>query len=390
MVVRAAIWYRATRVIRSFRYRLVPTKAQAATLMAWLAVTRELYNAALQERQDAWARQRVRCSRFSQFEQIPKIRSIREDVAAVPVVVLRGALRRIDEAFAGFFRRCKLGEKPGYPRFRGRGRWHSLLIDDVGRKTPIAQGGKRVAIPLLGKVKLKMHRPMLGTPKAMRLTLDAGGRWFVTFACVDVPKAEHIESPKLDVGVDLGLTTFAATSDGQQFASPRALATARLDIERAQRRVSRRKRGSRRRNKARVLLAKQHAHVANLRREHAIGVARALVSQYQTIYVEDLNIQSLARSTFAKSIHDAAWGIFLNWLRTKAESAGREVVEVNPRGTSQTCSGCGAIVTKGLSVRVHRCPHCGLELDRDVNAARNILRLGRSLRGAAPLVEGRQ
>jgi putative transposase len=225
-------------VTRSFRYRLVPTRSQAATLTAWLATTRELYNAALQERRDAWRKQGVNVNYYSQQAQITDIRAIRGDVAAVPVVVLRGALRRIDRAFAAFFRRVKSGETPGYPRFRGRVRWTSLLIDDLGGRVPIIAGGKRVAIPLLGKVKFKQHRPLLGTPKAMRLTLDAGGRWFVTFACVDVPVRPAAPATNEDVGVDLGLLSFAATSDGELFDNPRVLRAARVDIERAQRRPS--------------------------------------------------------------------------------------------------------------------------------------------------------
>ncbi len=119
-----------------------------------------------------------------------------------------------------------------------------------------------------------------------------------------------------------------------------------------------------------------------MRREHHIAVARALVARYDTIYVEDLNVKGLARGMLAKSVSDAGWGLFLQWLRVKAESAGRVVIAVNPSGTSQTCSACGARVRKDLSVRVHRCP-CGYEEDRDVNAARNILAAGRAARRAA-------
>ena len=377
-------------VTRSFRYRLVPTRAQAAILTAWLVATRELYNAALQERREAWSKQRARATYVTQSAQLAGVREVRQDVATVPVIVLRGALRRLDKAFAAFFRRCKSGEKPGYPRFKGRHHWHSLLIDNLDGRVPIVAGGKRVAIPLLGKVKFKQHRPLLGTPKAMRLTVDAGGRWFVTFACVDVPTKPIASAPQRDVGIDLGLSQLVATSDGEMFDNPRHLDAARIDVERAQRRVSRKRRGSRRRRKAAVLLAKQHARVANLRREHAIRVARSLTARYETVYVEDLNIKGLARSTLAKSVHDAAWGTLLHWLRCKAEEAGRAVVEVDPRGTSQACSGCGATVPKTLSERIHRCSDCGLVLDRDVNAARNVLRFGQSLRGAAPVVDGQR
>ena len=187
------------------------------------------------------------------------------------------------------------------------------------------------------------------------------------------------------IGVDLGLTTFVATSDGELFANPRPLRAARLRLERVQRRVSRRQRGSQRWWQVCRLLAKHHARVANLRRENHITVARSLVARYDTIYVEDLNIKGLARSALAKSVNDAAWGNFLNWLNCKAEEAGRRVEEVDPRGTSQSCSACSVVASEKLSlaIRTFKCGSCGASLDRDVNAARNILGLGQSLQGAA-------
>jgi putative transposase len=345
-------------------------------------MTRELYNACLQERRDAWRKQAARVTAFDQMHALAAVREVRPEFSAIPVVVQRGAVRRLDRAFAGFFRRCKSGEKPGYPRFRGAHRWDSILIDDLGGKVPVCAGGRRVKIPLLGKVKFKQHRPIEGAPKALRIKRDGDGHWYVIFSCVDVPD-KPLPLTNREVGVDLGLTTFAATSDGEMFENPRALETARLGIERAQRRVSRRKRGSHRRRKAANLLARQHFHIGQIRRQNAINVANSLVRKYDTIYVEALNIVGLARGMLAKQVSDAGWGNFLHWLRVKAECAGREIVEVNPAGTSQVCSECGCEVPKGLAVRIHDCPHCGYVADRDVNAAQNVLRLGKSLRGEA-------
>lgn len=369
-------------VVRSFRYRLYPTRAQTAALVLWLGLTRELYNAALQERRDAWVKQKISVSLFGQMAELPGVREVSTEYLAVPIVVLRGALRRLDRAFKAFFRRCKIGQKPGFPRFKSAIRWDTVEIGDLQTRNPICAGGKRIKVPFGGKIKFKQHRPLEGTPKAMRITRDAHGHWYVTLACVDVP-TKPLSPSGLEVGIDLGLTTFAATSNGEMFANPRPMKTARITVERASRRVSRRKRGSKRRRKAARLLAIKHQHVKNVRREHHIHVARALVEKYGLICVEALNIKGLASSMLAKSVNDAAWGDFLHWLRVKAEEAGREVVEVNPRGTSQVCSECGVVVQKGLGVRVHRCPDCGLVIDRDVNAACNILRLGRSLRRGA-------
>ena len=318
-----------------------------------------------------------------QEEEIPEIRKVRHEYREVPVLVLRGALRRLDKGFKAFFGRCKRGEKPGYPRFRGVRGWRSILIDDLAGKVPIVCGGKRIVVPMLGKVKFKQHRPLQGTPKAMRIILD-NGRWFVTFACVDVP-IKLLEPSNTPVGIDLGIHHFAATSDGDIIPNPEPLKAARISIERAQRRVTRRKLGSNRRRCAVRILARRHAHVAAIRREHHIRTARSLVARYGTICVEALNVKSLSAGMLAKQVNDAAWGNFLHWLDCKAEEAGRQVVEVDPRGTSQTCPACGAVKPKPLSQRMHRCD-CGLVCDRDVAAARVILGLGTSLRGAAPPV----
>lgn len=374
---------------RSYRCRLLPTARQARVLADWLRITRELYNAALQERRDAWRKQQVSVRYFDQAAQLADVRKERGDCASVPVVILRGALYQLNKVFAAFFRRCKAGEKPGYPRYKADARWNALYIDQIDAKAIIVAGGKRVAIPLLGKAKFKQGERIKGTPKALRLTFD-GRKWFVTFTCVSV-QTETLPATGATVGIDLGIHHLVATSDGEMFENPRPLGTARLVLERAARRLCRRRRNSHRRHEAARLLAKAHAHVANVRRETAIDVARSLVGRYDTIFVEDLNTKGLARSALAKSVHDAAWGKIVYWLNVKAEEAGRSVVDVAPHGTSQTCSKCGAVAEHKLTlaVRWFRCSQCGYEQDRDTNAALNIKGSGTALQGAAPLVRGR-
>lgn len=378
-----------TIVLRSFRYRLHPTCAQERSLLAWLDGTREVYNAALEERRDAWKKQRISVSLYDQMAQLADVRADRPDIAAVPLVVLRGSLRRLDKAFKAFFRRCKSGEKPGYPRFKSASRWETIEIDDL-TGTGLVAGGKRVALPFVGKVKLgREHRRPEGRPKAIRITRNAAGHWTIAFACEGV-EAKPLPPSDRAVGVDLGLLHFAATSDGETFRNPRPLAKARIVVERAQRRVSRRKKGSKRRRKAVRLLRRQHERVANLRRENAITVARSLVAIYGLIVVEKLNVQGLARSALARPVHDAGWSIFRHWLDCKVEETGRRVVEVNPAGTSQTCPRCGVVKAKSLSERMHRCSDCGLILDRDVAAAQVILGLGLGQQGAAPSARGQR
>lgn len=371
-------------MLRSFRYQILPTKAQEHSLNEWFRRTCELYNAALQERRDAWKMQQVSVSCFDQNKQLPAIREARPEYNNIPISVLRGTLRQLDKSFGAFFRRCKSGEKPGFPRFKKSSRWSTLAIDDLGKKNPIVAGGKRLAIPLLGKIKLRLHRPIEGTPKSLRISL-MNGRWYVSISCEGVA-AKPLSTNDKSVGVDLGLLQFAATNDGQLFDNPRPLKAARLKMERAQRRVTRRRKGSKRRRAAVGLLQRKYAHVTNIRRENHILVSKNLVANYDTIFVEDLNMKGLTKSYLAKSIHDAGWSGFLHWLNVKAEEAGRKVVKVNPAGTSQICSGCLSEVRKDLSIRIHNCPTCGLSIDRDVNAACNILRLGLSLQGAALLV----
>lgn len=383
-------------MIRSFRYRLSPTRAQERVLFKWLDATRELYNAGLQERRDVWKKQRVGITEYDQFRELPAVREARPDIAAVPTVVLRGTLSRLDKSFKNFFRRVKAKEVPGYPRFKNRDRFTSILIDDFswlnrrgGKQNPIIiGGGKRVALPsAIGKVKLKMHRPLEGIPKGLRILID-NGRWFISFFCIDV-QIKELPKTRNEIGIDLGLETFVATSNGELIENPRFIKNSRIIIERAQRRMIKRKSKSKRRNKTRQRYARAHARVRNQRREFHIKTAKKLVAANDVIYVEAITILGLSRSMLGKSVHDVGWGLFLDWLRSKAESAGREVVEVDPRNTSNMCSGCGVIEKKTMKIRTHSCV-CGLVLDRDVNAALNILKLGKSLRRDALPVRGRQ
>ena len=371
-------------VNRTYLYRLYPSRAQERVLFAWFWRCCEIYNAALQERQEAWRKQRVSISRIDQEKQVPVIRAERHEFESIPVAVLRGVLRRLDRAFTAFFRRCKSGEKPGFPRYRAARRWRTIEIDDL-KKNPIVSGGKRVQIPLMGLVKFKQHRPLEGRPKVMRIVLK-NGRWYVAITCTGVAPKPLPATGKF-VGVAVGLTHFAVTSDGQFFENPRPLDSARLCLERAQRRVTRRKNlKSQRRRRAACLLARHHERVANIRRENCIRVARALVQQFDRIIVEDINIPALLRDhpERARAILDAGWATFIYWLYVKAESAGREVTKVNPAWTSCTCSECGWRGPRlPLTTRMFVCGSCGFSCDRDLNAARNILRLGTSPRGAA-------
>lgn len=357
-----------------FKAKLSRGCARRADRQLWLL--RELYNAALEERREHWERAGQSVSFYAQSKQLPGLKKVRPEYADLDAQMVQECLKRLDRAFQSFFRRVQNGERPGYPRFKGRSRFNSMTYRQQGWKLD----GDRLTLRGIGTIRLRLSRPIEGTVKTVTLKRDRVGDWWVTFACDDVPE-KPLPGTGESVGIDLGLKSFLATSDGDLVPNPRHLREAEAELRRAQRRVSRRKRGSSRRRKAVKILARKHRKVADARRDFHFKAARRLVERYDLIAVEDLNVRALARSKLAKSVSDAGWGQFLHALATKAEEAARDLVVVDCRGTSQECSGCGTVVPKGLSVRTHSCD-CGLTLDRDVNAARNILaRAGPSASG---------
>jgi len=355
---------------RSYRYRLYPNKQQAKALKRVLEIHRQLYNCALQERRDAWQKCRVSVNYYDQANQLKAIRSEDEDAAWLNHSSIQRTLRRLDKAFRGFFRRVKAGQKPGYPRFKSRRRWKSVIYT-FGDGATFSNG--RLRIQNVGRIKVKWHRPIPTDAKAKTAILKrAGDKWYAIFQ-LELPDPEPPVHEGPAVGIDLGLTAFAALSMGECIEAPKYFRKAQHELRRQQRRTSRRKRGSNRRRKAARQVAKTHEHISNQRRDFQHKVSRRLVNEFSFIAVEDLNIKGLSKSMFSKSVHDAGWSAFLHMLAYKAEGAGSQLVSVDPYNTSQACSRCGCIIKKDLSVRVHDCSECGLVLDRDQNAAINIL-----------------
>lgn len=373
---------------KSFQYKAKLSPSAVRKAEGQLALCCELYNAALQERRDAWQRAGISISAASQMKQLPEIKKLRPEYKEIGSQVLQDVLQRLDRAFQAFFRRVKAGQTPGYPRFKSRSRYDSMTFKQSGWKLD----GRRLTLQGIGTAKLFLSRPIEGRIKTVTLRRDRCGDWWVTFSCDDVPTKPLPETGKT-VGLDVGLEKFLATSDGDFVENPRHLRRAEAALKRTQRRVSKRKRGSNRRRKMACTLARRHRKVQRARRDFHFKTARKLVQQYDFIAVEDLNVRGLSRGILAKSVHDAGWSQFIDILRFKAEEAGRQVVAVNPSGTSQVCSGCGCEPSerKTLAVRTHRCSECGLVLDRDTNAARNILHLAASAKraGAPPSGSGR-
>lgn len=363
-------------MIKCFKYRLYPTKQQVAAFEQMLETHRRLYNDALAERKDAWENEQRSVTYYHQALQLKERRKADTYLSATNFSSCQTTLRRLDHSFQDFFRRVKRGQKPGHPRFKGKGRLDTVVFAAHGDGCKF--DGQRVYFQHVGKVKVKLHRPVEGIIKILGFKREAGN-WYVLATC-ELPDV----APKpisSSVGIDMGIKSFLVTSDGEVVDTPHYRREAQAKLRRLQRSVARKKRGSNRRKKAVRQLAKFHWHVANQRRDFHGKTAHHLVSDYDLITHEDLNTKGLCKTRLAKSIYDAGWGQFLSILTSKAAEAGVTVVAVNPKNTSQMCSQCGQLPTvkKKLSQRTHRCEHCGYTADRDLNAAENVLRLGLSL-----------
>jgi putative transposase len=282
-----------------------------------------------------------------------------------------------------------------YPRYKGKGQYDSLTYPQAGFSVT---HDHRVCLSKIGSIKVKLHRKIKGAIKTCTIKRE-GYAWYIIFACE--VEAEHLSVSYEDVGIDLGVMRLATLSNGEAIEHPRYLRKAEKKLQVAQQALSRKKRGSNRRKKAVKTVARLHRKVRNQRQDFLHKQSRALVNRYQVIVFEELEAAHLtkrpkpkqdengrylpngasAKAGLNKSILDAGWGQFVQYTQYKAESAGRTVLLVNPHYTSQVCSGCGTVKKKELSERWHSC-ECGTELDRDHNAAINILRLGRSRQAA--------
>lgn len=364
---------------KSFKYRLYPTRKQAECLQRTLDLCRELYNAALEERRTAWRERGIAISYTAQAAQLPDIKRDRPDLAEVYSQVLQDVLRRLENTFQAFFRRVRNGEKPGFPRFKGHSRYDSFTYPQYPSGVSLRE---KLYLSKIGGIRIKLHREIKGTIKTVTIKREVG-KWYAVFSCQDVP-IQTLPKTGAAVGIDVGLESFAMLSNGTRIENPRWYRSAKRKLRMAHRVVSKREHGSQRRKKAVRLLQVAYAKVRNQRRDFQHKLSRWLVTNYDVIAFEDLNIKGMIRNPYlAKSISDAGWGQFIALLLYKAEEAGKEAIAVSPQLTSQRCSGCGEIVAKSLSQRWHLCPHCGLSLHRDHNSALEILRLGRSLQRGA-------
>lgn len=380
--------------MQTYQYKLKPTKPQLAAIEQTLEVCRHLYNGVLAERKDAWENEKRSVNFAQQCASLPALKAKSSYLPSIHSQVLQDVMHRVNRSFENFFRRVKAGDTPGYPRFKGENWYDSFQYRQFGdgRGAKFDSSG-RLSLSKIGAIRVCKDRPLMGTPKTCTLTRRADG-WYACIACDT--EVEPLQKTGEDIGIDVGLESFATLSNGETIANPRLLRRAERQLKTAQRRVSRRKKGSERRKKARVLLAKAHLKVRRARLDFCHKVAHGLVARFDTIAVEKLRVKNMSRRPKPKpdlenpgrflpngakakaglnnSIADAGWGLFVSILTQKAESAARQVIAVNPAYTSQNCFNCGMRVPKKLSVRLHSCPHCGFEAHRDHNAALNILK----------------
>ncbi len=386
-----------TNVRKTYKEKLRPTPAQERALDAVLWRCRTLYNTALEQRISAWNRCHVSVTRSQQEAELKDIRAEFPEYAAIHSHVLQDVLARLDKAYQAFFRRVANSEKPVSRASRDAIRWHSFTYKEYGNGARLDNG--YLVLSKTGRLAVRWSRPVGGTPKTVTISKEADG-WYVCFSCAEVP-VQPLPETGQETGIDVGLKVFLITADGDVAENPRHYRKAERGLQKAQQRVTRRKKDSKRRAKAAAQCAKQHQQVRRQRGDFHHKTALALVLQYDVIYVEAIQAANLSRrpapipdgigghkhnganckAGLNTSIQDAGWRQFLSILAYKAACAGKRVEAVNPAYTSQDCSGCGARIQKSLSVRTHVCPNCGLILDRDENAARNILWRGQRLRG---------
>jgi putative transposase len=359
------------------KYRLYPNKEQRRLLEQQLEECRWLYNRLLKDRKTAWEQRQESIRLYDQHALLPALKAERPTLVRVQSQVLQNVAVRIDLAFKAFFRRLKAGETPGYPRFRGEGRYVSFTFPQVPVGCHLDAEARRVRIMNVGQVKVVLHRPLEGTPKTATIQRSSTGKWYVCFACECAEPAPLPATGQI-LGIDVGLSVFAMPSTCVEDAieNPRFFRRDERALRGARRRLSRAEKGTPHRAVRRRVVARIYERVAWRRSDFAHQHSRRIVNQFDLIAVEDLSVNRMLHNhCLAKSIADAAWTQFAAFLAHKAAWAGRRHVAVNPAYTSQDCSRCGHRQQLALADRVYQCPCCGLVLDRDLNAARNILRL---------------
>jgi len=353
----------------TYKYRLKLKKSQISKLKEQLEICRILYNKGLAERRDAWQNEKRNISLYDQSNKLKLLKQTNPEINNVYSQCLQQVYTRLDLAFQAFFRRLKRGETPGYPRFKAQGQYSSITYPQYKNSIKL-RSDKKLYIPKLGEVKINWSRPLEGIPKTATISLR-NNKAYITITCDQISSKIQTTNTQT-IGIDVGINNFATFSDGTVIENPRFFEKQQKRLAKEQRRNS--KAPS---EKLKNRIAKIHEKIKNQRENFTHQLSRKLVNTYGTIIIEDLQIgKMLEKHWCSKQIADAAWNSFFNKLLYKAENAGVTIIKVDPSYTSQDCSSCGTRVLKNLDQRIHDCPNCKTKMDRDLNAAKNILARG--------------
>ena len=373
---------------KTFKYRIYPTKKQEKILNFQLESCRMIYNQFLSEKKELWENDKKSISLYDQINKLPRLKKKYPNLKDVYSNVLQNIAVRVDLAYQAFFRRLKAGEKPGYPRFKSYGMYDSMTFPQYGNGIKIKDD--RLVLPKVGHIKTIFHRELEGTPKTAIIKRSSTGKWYVSFSC-EIEKPEPLPESELNIGIDVGLETFAYMSNDTKIGNPCFFRQEEKQLAKANRNLSKFPKPEKFKpcslegKKAKKVLSRVHERIKFKRANFVHQEAKKIINNYQIICIEDLEVNRMVHNhCLAKSISDASWSMFFNQLFCKAEWAGRTIVKVNPAYTSQDCSSCGHRKKKSLSEREHSCECCGLRINRDLNASINILRIGLDSLGVIP------
>jgi len=347
-------------IIRAYKFRLYPTNVQSKDMQTHLWLSKNLWNDLLELTKQMYA----------DYERFPSMNALNEfaKTSGLYSQVSQDIFRRLNKAIGNMRARREKGLDAGFPRFKGMDRMKSMTYPQSGFKL---LPKKRLRVTPFGDINLRQHRPVEGKIKTLTLKKEAD-TWYAvltTEATPPVPKENH----GAKVGIDLGLMTFAMLSNGESIRKPKHIQGYETALAFHQRKLSKKKLGGMNRRKARLKISRIHSRVANTRKDWLHKTANNLLSRYSMIAFEDLDVQGIAEK-HGKGVSDAGWSMFTDIISYKAEEAGCEVIFVNPKNTTKDCSRCGTCVPKEEHERVHNCPSCGLGIDRDLNAAINVLK----------------